>query len=130
MQHADELKTEVGKLVDAADKEGPFFLGLSLTFVDVQLAPWMLRLSRVLKPYRGWPDPDPNSRWASWISAVEADAAVRATTSDSQLYLDSYERYAGEWIFLILDFGSGTVRSKKQSTIDSDNQRLKPGRYR
>ena len=55
----------------------------------------MLRLSRVLKPYRGWPDPELGSRWGAWLEAVENDEAVRATTSEEELYLDSYERYAG-----------------------------------
>ena len=55
----------------------------------------MVRLSRVLKPYRGWPDPEVGSRWGLWSEAVEADEAVKATTSSDELYLDSYERYAG-----------------------------------
>jgi glutathione S-transferase len=65
-----------------------------MTFVDMQVAPWMLRLRRVMKPYRGWPDPEPGTRWAKWVDAVEANEAIKATTSDDGLYLDSYERYA------------------------------------
>lgn len=56
----------------------------------------MLRLSRVLKPYRGWPDPEAGSRWSIWIAAVENHETVKATTSTDDLYLDSYERYAGK----------------------------------
>lgn len=56
----------------------------------------MLRLSRVLKPYRGWPDPEVGSRWESWVNAVEGDEFVKGTTSEDGLYLDSYERYAGK----------------------------------
>ena len=74
--------------------EGPYFLGKSLSLVDVEIAPWIIRLRRVLKPYRGWPDPTPGSKWAAWVDAIENDDAVKATTSDDQLYLDSYERYA------------------------------------
>jgi glutathione S-transferase len=96
IDRASEFQTEIGKLVDAADKDGPFFLGKNLSFVDVQLAPWMLRLGRVLKPYRGWPDPEPGSRWNAWLTAIENDPSVKATTSGDELYLDSYERYAGE----------------------------------
>lgn len=92
--HATELTTEIGKLVDAADAQGPFFLGAHLGFVDVQLAPWMIRMRRVLTPYRAWPEPEPGSRWAAWLRAVEDDPHVGATTSDDALYLDSYERYA------------------------------------
>jgi glutathione S-transferase len=94
VDHAAELKAEIAKLVDAADATGPFFLGGQLTFVDVQVAPWVLRLRRVLKPYRGWPDPEPGSRWAKWVQAIEDNAAVQRTTSTDELYLDSYERYA------------------------------------
>lgn len=64
--------------------------------VDIHIAPWILRLSRVLKPYRGWPDPEMGSRWAAWVNAIESNEHVQATTSSDDLYLDSYERYAGE----------------------------------
>lgn len=89
------MKTHLSKLVEAADPTGPFFLGPKLGFVDVQLAPWLLRMRRVLKPYRGWPDPEEGSRWARWVDAVENHTDVKATTSTDDLYLDSYERYAG-----------------------------------
>ncbi|KAF2255781.1 hypothetical protein BU26DRAFT_512739 [Trematosphaeria pertusa] len=94
VNHASELKTEIGKLVDAADATGPFFLGKDLGFVDVQVAPWVLRLKRVLGPYRGWPEPEEGSRWKKWVDAIENEPSVRRTTSEDQLYLDSYERYA------------------------------------
>lgn len=92
--HATELRNQIGKIVDAADPEGPFFLGRSMTFVDVQMAPWVIRLRRVLGPYRGWPEPEEGSRWAKWVHAIENEKSVRSTTSDDGLYLDSYERYA------------------------------------
>lgn len=95
-EEAGGFKDEIEKLVDAADPEGPFFLGSELGFVDVQFAPWVIRLNKVLKPYRGWPEPDPNSRWAKWIKAIESNEFVRATTSTDELYTDSYERYARE----------------------------------
>ncbi|KAK3060246.1 hypothetical protein LTS18_008977, partial [Coniosporium uncinatum] len=94
VQYAEELKTEISKLVDAADPHGPFFLGQNMSFTDIQLAPWIIRLNRVLKPYRGWPEPEPDTRWAKWVKAVEENEYVRATTSTDELYLDSYERYA------------------------------------
>ncbi|KAF2031956.1 hypothetical protein EK21DRAFT_99281 [Setomelanomma holmii] len=94
IEHATELRSQITKLVDAAHPTGPFFLGPAISFVDVQVAPWMLRLSRVLKPYRGWPDAEEGSRWGVWIRAVEEERSVRATTSGEELYLDSYERYA------------------------------------
>ena len=96
IENATVLRNEISKLVDAADPQGPFFLGKQMTFVDVQIAPWVIRLNRVLKPYRGWPDAEPGSRWARWVDAIEANEAVKATTSNDDLYLDSYERYAGK----------------------------------
>ncbi|TKA58668.1 hypothetical protein B0A49_11641 [Cryomyces minteri] len=94
VEYAEELKTEISKLVDAADKNGPFFLSDKMSFVDIQIAPWIIRLNRVLKPYRGWPEPEPNTRWAKWVDAIEHNEHVQATTSTDDLYLDSYERYA------------------------------------
>ncbi|KAJ4353433.1 uncharacterized protein N0V89_005162 [Didymosphaeria variabile] len=94
VKHATELREDIGKLVDAADPTGPFFLGQDFGFVDVQIAPWVVRLKKVLGPYRGWPEPEEGSRWKAWVDAIEGEASVRATTSDDQLYLDSYERYA------------------------------------
>jgi len=94
IQYAEELKSEIAKLVDVAHPTGPFFLGSTMTYVDVAVAPWFLRFSRVLEPYRGWPPSDKDSRLGRWIEAMEADEAVKNTTSDDVLYLDSYERYA------------------------------------
>jgi len=91
---ASELTEQIGKLVETADADGPYFIGKDITFVDVQLAPWIIRLEKVLKPYRGWPDPEPGSRWEKWVRAIEGNEAVMKTTSDDKLYLDSYERYA------------------------------------
>lgn len=69
--------------------------------MDVQVAPWIIRLDRVLKPYRGWPKPEPGSRWAAWVDAIEANEHVQATTSTDELYLDSYERYARRFPLLV-----------------------------
>ncbi|PGG99406.1 hypothetical protein GX51_06340 [Blastomyces parvus] len=92
--HSEELQAEINKLVNASHVHGPFFLGPTISYVDIQFAPWMLRLSRVLKRYRGWPDPERGSRWEAWVDAVENDEHVIATTSADDCYLDSYERYA------------------------------------
>lgn len=72
-------------------------MGGQISFVDIQAAPWVIRLNRVLKPYRGWPNADEGSRWASWVNAIEANEQVQATTSTDELYLESYARYAGEF---------------------------------
>jgi glutathione S-transferase len=94
IEHATQLRAQIAKLVDAAHATGPFFAGPQLGFVDVQIAPWVLRLRRVLGPYRGWPEPEEGSRWAKWVGAIEGEGSVRATTSGDELYVDSYERYA------------------------------------
>jgi glutathione S-transferase len=96
VENAKELQTAFDKLLAAAHPDGPFFMGSQMSFVDVQAAPWVIRLRRVLTPYRGWPDAEPGTRWASWVDAIDANEHVRATTSSDELYLDSYARYAGE----------------------------------
>ncbi|OKL60122.1 hypothetical protein UA08_04673 [Talaromyces atroroseus] len=93
VKNAEELKEELVKLVNASHVHGPFFLGPSMSYVDIQLAPWIIRLSRVLKPYRGWPEPEMGSRWGRWVQAIEDNEHVMATTSSDELYLDSYVRY-------------------------------------
>jgi glutathione S-transferase len=72
---------------------GPFFLGVRLSYVDCHFAPWVLRLTRILKKFREWPDPEPGSRWARWVEAIETHDFVRNTTSDDALYEESYERW-------------------------------------
>lgn len=94
VEHAKEFKAQITKLVDAADATGPFFLGTHMSFVDVQVAPWFLRLKRVLVPYRGWPMPEEGSKFKRWLDALEEERSVKMTTSTDDLYLDSYERYA------------------------------------
>lgn len=88
------LQDVINTIVDACDPQGPFFLGPQLSYVDIQFAPWMIRFSRVLRIYRGWPTPSPGSRWERWLDAVENNEHVKATTSSDDLYVDSYERYA------------------------------------
>ncbi|KAF3080934.1 hypothetical protein TWF706_002433 [Orbilia oligospora] len=91
LMHVD---SQVNTLLEAADPKGPFFAGTKLSFVDVMVAPWILRCPRVLQPYRGWQPPSEDSRFGRYISALESERSVKATTSDEELYLDSYERYA------------------------------------
>lgn len=98
-EHEKEMQREIDTLVKAAHAEGPFFSGEKLSFVDVQMAPWVIRMKLVLKPYKGWPAPEKGSRWEKWVEAIENDEHVKATTSTDELYLDSYERYAGEYWF-------------------------------
>ncbi|KAH8808372.1 hypothetical protein F5884DRAFT_791986 [Xylogone sp. PMI_703] len=94
VENTKALQDEIAKIVQACDDQGPFFLGPDLSYVDIQIAPWMIRFSKVLKHYRGWPDPSPGTRWALWMEAVENNEHVKNTTSLDDLYIDSYERYA------------------------------------
>ncbi|TVY22249.1 Glutathione S-transferase [Lachnellula hyalina] len=93
-EHTKKLQDKIQEIVEVCDQHGPYFLGPHLSFVDIQFAPWMIRLSRVMKHYRGWPDPTPGSRWGRWMDAVENDEHVKNTTSLDDLYIESYERYA------------------------------------
>lgn len=38
---------------------------------------------------------EPGSRLGLWVNALESSEAVKNTVSSADLYLDSYERYAG-----------------------------------
>ncbi|KAJ6149338.1 hypothetical protein N7471_000537 [Penicillium samsonianum] len=94
IEKTQELRDAMEKLLEVAHPKGPFFMGSQMSLVDVQAAPWIIRLRRVLKPYRGWPDAEEGTRLASWMNAIETDQHVQATTSTDELYHDSYERYA------------------------------------
>ncbi|KAI4179506.1 MAG: hypothetical protein L6R41_007807 [Letrouitia leprolyta] len=95
VENATKLQNEIFTLIGAAHPSGPYFLGTEMSYVDVQFAPWVIRMRKVLTPYRGWPQPEAGSRWASWVDAIENNPHVKATTSTDDLYIDSYERYAG-----------------------------------
>ena len=91
---ATELHTHLQPLISASHPDGPFFAGATMSWVDIFFAPWMVRLSKVLKVYRNWPDPEPGTRWAAWMKAVLGEESVKMTTSTDELYVESYERYA------------------------------------
>ncbi|KAG9255025.1 uncharacterized protein F5Z01DRAFT_620901 [Emericellopsis atlantica] len=87
----DKLQAAITSLVLAADEQGPYFLGGSLSLVDVHFAPFALRLSRVLQPSRGWSEPIPGTRWHQWLDALEGNVHVSATTSTKELYVETTE---------------------------------------
>jgi glutathione S-transferase len=86
------LQNSITDLVNASHIAGPFFLGSHISFVDVMFAPWVIRLSRVLKYYRQWPDPEVGTRWEKWVKAVESDERVERTVSEEGGYRRVYER--------------------------------------
>ncbi|KAL2400963.1 hypothetical protein ABEF95_000392 [Exophiala dermatitidis] len=89
------LQKHITSLVNASHATGPFFLGSEMGFVDVAFAPWIIRLSRVLSYYRGFPRPEVGTRWQQWVDAIEADERVKRTVSDENSYHGVY-RGVGE----------------------------------
>jgi hypothetical protein len=87
----ETLTNAITRLVNASHATGPFFLGPTISYVDVAFAPWILRLSRVLNLYRGYEFSSTlEQRWQSWVDAIESDERVRATTSEPSSYAEVY----------------------------------------
>lgn len=84
------LHSTITTLVNASHREGPFFLGPTLSYVDIAFAPWIIRLSRVLSYYRGFPRPEVGTRWRAWCDAIEANEIVRRTVSEDVNYREVY----------------------------------------
>ncbi|UKZ87632.1 uncharacterized protein TrAFT101_003411 [Trichoderma asperellum] len=86
------LQSHLTALVLAADEQGPYFLGPSLSLVDVHFAPFALRLSRILRhrhPNAVLVDPAPDTRWRRWLEALERNPHVQATMYMDDFYLDT-----------------------------------------
>lgn len=64
-----------------------------LGWADVMAAPWIFRAEVVLKHYRGY-EFAPGDRVKKYVDRVIHHPAFKKTCSDTQLYYDSYERYA------------------------------------
>lgn len=84
------LHSTITTLVNASHREGPFFLGPTLSYVDIAFAPWIIRLSRVLSYYRGFPRPEVGTRWRAWCDAVENNDIVKRTVSEEEGYREVY----------------------------------------
>lgn len=100
------LQAAITELVNASHITGPFFLGPTISFVDVSFAPWIIRLSRVLKYYRQWPDPEVGTRWERWVQAVERDERVRGTVSEEGAYQRAYEGAARKGVPTLMGWRS------------------------
>lgn len=68
--------------------KGPFFMG-EWGYVDVMIAPWIVRFETVLLKYRSW-----QHDMEEYVAAVCNHEQVKATTSSDELYYESYARYA------------------------------------
>lgn len=84
------LHKNITTLVNASHCTGPYFMGSTLSYVDIAFAPWIIRLSRVLSYYRGFPRPEVGTRWQAWCEAIENDEVVRRTVSEEKNYRDVY----------------------------------------
>ncbi len=62
-----------------------------MCLVDVNLAPFALRLSRLPQPFRGWTPPEPQLRWQKWLDALESNPHVRSTMSATSFYTKSMD---------------------------------------
>jgi glutathione S-transferase len=87
----------------APPSQGPFFLGPDFTLVDIQLAPWALRLwvfdrfkggLGIPEKGQGGEDEEVWERWRVWVDAVSSRKSVKETMSEREFYLPIYQRYA------------------------------------
>ncbi|KAI1431999.1 hypothetical protein GGR50DRAFT_676688 [Xylaria sp. CBS 124048] len=92
-EHIDQLQSDIFALVQAADEQGPYFLGNDLCLVDVHLAPFALRMSLILREFRNWSEPMPGTRWHQWSDALEKNPHVQATTSQAELYVETVDLF-------------------------------------
>ncbi|KAJ8486994.1 hypothetical protein ONZ45_g14490 [Pleurotus djamor] len=72
---------------------GLYFEGGDLGWIDVMAGPWLFRSTNVLKHYRSFVVPE-GPKFSTWLERLFNHPSFKATCSDEQLYLDSYERYA------------------------------------
>lgn len=84
------LQEAITKLVNASHRTGPFFLGDTVSYVDVAFAPWIIRLSRVLSYYRDFPRPEVGTRWQMWVDAIEMNEVIQRTVSEEKSYHNIY----------------------------------------
>lgn len=72
-------------------EQGTYFLGDHMCLVDIHLAPFALRLSRLPQQFRGWTPPSPQTRWQKWLDALESNPHVRSTMSAPAFYTRSMD---------------------------------------
>ena len=99
----DKVFAGLRKFVELADPEGPFFLGNTISFADIMLAPFYDRFRYALKEYRGVdmvPSDEDSYPWVrrfkKWTSAIESTKSFQETAANKDLYVQSYLSYSGE----------------------------------
>ena len=113
------LQRAIAALVNASHATGPFFLGETISYVDVAFAPWIIRLSRVLERYRGWSSHEMGVRWQSWVNAVEGDERVRRTVCKDEGYHSVYQSVGEEGYE-----SSEWVKDRKKSMLEMNYARM------
>ncbi len=73
--------------------EGPFWLGDSLSLVDISYYPWFERWP-ALEHYRGLSVPEDCPRLHRWWQALEQQACVLATKQPGDYHIQQYVKYA------------------------------------
>ncbi|KAI1325258.1 hypothetical protein F5Y16DRAFT_411517 [Xylariaceae sp. FL0255] len=92
----EKLQAETLALVQAADERGPYFLGGDICLVDIHLAPFVIRMSRILREFHNWHGLAPGTRWQQWADALEHNPHVQATTSLDELYVETVDDVFGD----------------------------------
>ncbi|KAF9078304.1 thioredoxin-like protein [Rhodocollybia butyracea] len=86
------------------DVKGPFFAGPDLGWIDIVVAPWMLR-SWVFDYYKGGSgipeegqegDDQVWKRYRKYNTAIHERRSIQETTSEREHYLPIYQRYADD----------------------------------
>ena len=89
-EHLRFMETEgLGKLSDG----GAYWLGDSLSLVDLSLYPWFERWC-VLDHYRGLTFPSDCPRLQRWWQNLQQHEAVAATTQSPEFHISTYASYA------------------------------------
>jgi glutathione S-transferase len=96
------LHKGISDLVEEMDPVGPWFLGDSISLVDIALIPWAQRFW-LIDHYKnggvGIPKEGEDEawwRWRKWADAARKHASVRATMSADERYILAYKRYADD----------------------------------
>ncbi|KAK0383278.1 hypothetical protein NLU13_9191 [Sarocladium strictum] len=103
-ERLERLQNAITSLLQAADEDGPFFLGATLCLVDVHFAPFALRLEtlKLLDPSAASSTEEPVAagvqtglqiqpaqRWRRWLDALMAEKSIAKTVSGAELYEDT-----------------------------------------
>lgn len=75
--------------------DGPYWLGNTLSLVDISFYPWFERLP-VLEHFRNFTPPSETSRLQKWWNAVRERESVRAVENPVSFYVERFAKILGE----------------------------------